>query len=202
MNYKRAVRLLGIILVISIIIVTGYKIVDTVSSSKKIEEKLELSTDEKDSINYKHLVADIKAVESGGKPRYAKEIADNANNGNSVVNIAAEDSIIFYGDGYTIGKIRATDATIYEFYLKGRCTYISIVNEGKTTITKNTKDLLLLVILVIMACVEFTLYIKYKKQLKNNKIIEDKKSVWYNLLRTKDKVIERGKYTNELFKRI
>ena len=88
MNYKRALRVWGLVLVLSILIVAVYTTTYNISHKNRIKEKLDLTDDEIQSINYKQLIADIKVVEDGRDLKYAKEIKEKDNNSKSANNIA------------------------------------------------------------------------------------------------------------------
>ena len=164
MNYKRAIKLLGIILVLSIILVIGYIIIDSISQKSEIKKKIYLKEEERRFVSYNQLITDIKSIENGGKIKYAK-IVNASNNQTS------------YGEGYLVIESDTSEGAIYEFYVNGRCVYISQVNNKKSSMTKKTKNTLLFIIIFIMGITEIIFYTKYKKDIKNNKIVEDKKSV-------------------------
>lgn len=179
MNYKRALKVWGLVLVLAILIVTIYTITFNILHKNKIKEKLDLTDDEIQSVNYKQLVADIKAVEDGNRLKYAK-IIEETNNNKSNNDSDKED--VLYGDGYTVKLPDATDVVVYDFYTNGRCVYSVVINTGSQEeqhreMTAHTKFTILYVIIAIIVIVEFWLYIKYKKISKKNKNIEDKKSV-------------------------
>ena len=182
MNYKRALRVWGLVLVLSILIVAVYTTTYNISHKNKIKEKLDLTDDEIQSINYKQLIADIKAVEDGRDLKYAKEIKEKDNNSKSANNIAVISTTKYYGDGYTVAFPEATDVCIYEFYTNGRCVYSVVINMWqqpgqRREMTAHVKFTILYTIISIMVIIELILYIKYKKISKNNKNIEDKKTV-------------------------
>ena len=164
MDYKRACKLLGIILIISIILVIGYVIIDSFSQRNEIKNKVYLKDEERRFVSYNQLITDIKSIENGGKIKYAK-IVNASNNQTS------------YGEGYSVMQSDTSEGVMYEFYVNGRCVYISQVENKKSSMTKQTKNALLFIIIVIMGIMEFVFYIRYKKEIKNNKVIEDKKSV-------------------------
>ena len=164
MDYKGAFKLLGIILIISIILVIGYEIIDGISQKNEIKKKVYLKTEEQRFVSYNQLIKDIKSTENGGKIKYAKSI-NNTENQTS------------YGEGYSVVKSDTSDGDMYEFYVNGRCIYISQTKNKSSGMTKQTKNILLFLIIVIMGAIELVFYIKYKKISKSDKIIEDKKSV-------------------------
>lgn len=182
MNYKRALRVWGLVLVTTIIIVLVYSISYNIRHNNQIKEKLGLTEEEMKSVNYKQLVADIKAVEDGKGLKYAKEIKEKDNNSKSANNIAVISTTKYYGDGYTVAFPDATDVFIYEFYTNGRCVYSVVINMWhqpgqRREMTAHTKFTMLYIIIAVIAIIEFILYIMYKKISKNNKNVEDKKSV-------------------------
>ena len=62
MDYKRACKLLGIILIISIILVIGYVIIDSFSQRNKIKNKVYLKDEERRFVSYNQLITDIKST--------------------------------------------------------------------------------------------------------------------------------------------
>ena len=180
MNYKRALKVWGIVLVTSLIIVLIYSISYNIKHKNQIKEKLGLTEEEIQSVNYKQLVADIKLVEERKGLKYSHEIEDYNNGRES--KIAPVVAITYYGDGYTVSKPQATDVIIYDFYINGRCVY-SVINNTwlqsgeRREITAHTKFTILYVVIAIMGIIEMILFIKYKKISKNNKNIEDEKTV-------------------------
>ncbi len=181
MDYKRAFRLLGIILIITIILVVGYITIDGISHRDKIKKEINLSDEEKAQVNYNKLIKDIEYTENGKGIKYAKVAKENKNDASGKVIVPSTDKE-YYGEGYIIVALDVTDAVILDFYVNGRCIYaIQSGGYGDAAripkMTHNVKYYLLIGITVIMGVLEIIFYHKYKKQSKSNKIIEDKKSV-------------------------
>ena len=183
MDYKRALKVWGLVLVIATVIITIYTFTYNISHKNKIKEQLDITDDEVTSVNYKQLVADIKAVEDGKNLKYAKGIEKGEQyKVNGIPNNTTESTKMFYGDRYTVVYLPSTDISVYDFYANGRCVY-SVVNSALNQkgqhrkITANVKFTILYTIIIVMAIIELILYIKHQKISKNNKNIEDKKSV-------------------------
>ncbi|MBQ3408758.1 MAG: hypothetical protein IJH12_06125 [Clostridia bacterium] len=77
MNYKRICVVLGAIFVLLCLILCINTTKENIIHKKQIESILNFSEEQKKSVNYKQLIADIKYIEDGKGIKYAKQQALN-----------------------------------------------------------------------------------------------------------------------------
>ena len=182
MDYKRACAVLGIIILLSISIIFINSTKEKVVHEKQIESKLSLSiTDEdKRTVNYRKLVADIRSIEDNGQIKYAKQSSNKSDIGTIVY------GNVYQGDGYSIVIEYAEDATIYQFIVNQKSVYSAgksewfDSNDVKAYTQKRIRTIIVWVIIGAMSIAELVLFIKYRGVNKAQKDVEDKKMVWYN----------------------
>lgn len=174
MNYKRICKILGIIIILSLLVLAIKTTKADMEHKKNIETKLGFSEEQKKAINYKYLVEDIKSVEKGVQLRHAKEKKDG-NSGDTLVIVEKE----YLGDGYIVKTVPAYESFIFDFYIEGNCVYTVVINSGwgvdgcEGTLNILVSKLINYAVFGIMIIVELVFYILYKKSLKKEK--EDKK---------------------------
>lgn len=163
---NRPIRLIGIIIicVTVILIISGIK--GDVDHTKRIENALNMSEECKQQLNYKHLVADIKAVENRKKPKHAKET--EVKDGAQIMGVQVDSGRKEYvGEGYTIKLPPASDVTIYAFYHDDESIYSYVgdkYEEASNAVPRIAKTILIVVLYGGLILTELILCIKYSKK--------------------------------------
>lgn len=179
MDYKRACTVLGIIILLSISMVLINNTKEKIVHEKQIDSKLSetITDEEKRTVNYRKLVKDIKAIEDNKKIKYAKKSENKSDFGV----VAYGNS--YQGDGYSIVvNNNATDVAIYEFFVNQRNVYsvevgCSNVEDIKVRNQKNTRNVIVWIIIGVMIIAEFVMVVKYRAINKAPKEVEDEKMV-------------------------
>lgn len=174
MKSKKSIISILITIIIAILIICTMFIVRNLMTKDKIESKIKLSKDEKNSLNYEQLIEDIKSVEDGHGVKYAKKkekqttdnkIVDIINAGNDLINSNGD---LYIGDGYTISYFIGGELIQYEFYtndskliysVKEYVPLESIQEHNERTMEENKPNIIFyggvggIIILAIVICV-------------------------------------------------
>ena len=126
---SKKIVLIFITIIITISIIATMFIIRNSMARKKIESKINLSDQEKNSLNYEQLIEDIESIENGHGVKHAKK-QEKQSTGNKIEDIinAVNDFDLYIGDGYTISHMLMPEMIEYDFYTNDKKLIYSIQN--------------------------------------------------------------------------
>ena len=116
-----------IIIIIAITVIATMFIVKNSMDRKKIESKINLSEEEKNSLNYEQLIEDIKSLENGHGVKHAKK-QERQSIGDKIESTINAGNDLYIGNGYTISHMIMPEMIEYDFYTNDKKLIYSIRN--------------------------------------------------------------------------